>query len=194
MAATTRSKEIVKQALRELAQEEGATLGQVLSWAGGTPGADLITAGGGSISPVHCVLAHDASLDVRTVGQHPILWDALYDNYWDFNTLLSIPAGMGLSFSFDGSSADITTTEAGVWALSYQAAVVQDDTWEGQLDTGVGVAALPRSADVTRASLVTNVVALPSDIALSQVVTTTLQATANPFSLASFYLLITRIG
>ena len=31
MAATTRSKEIVKQALRELAQEEGATLGQVLT-------------------------------------------------------------------------------------------------------------------------------------------------------------------
>lgn len=48
MAATTRSKEIVKQALRELAQEEGATLGQVLSWAGGVPGADLITAGGAS--------------------------------------------------------------------------------------------------------------------------------------------------
>lgn len=61
---TTRAAEIVRQGLRELAQAEGASVGQVLSWAGAEEGADLITAGGASFPP-EWVVTDAGSLEIR---------------------------------------------------------------------------------------------------------------------------------
>lgn len=48
---TTRAAEIVKQGLRELAQEEAASVGEVLAYAGAANGAELSTGGGASFPP-----------------------------------------------------------------------------------------------------------------------------------------------
>jgi len=157
--------------------------------------ADAAGGGGGGTAPVHCVIARDSSFDVRTVGDHPILWDALYDNYSDFGSLLAIPDDLGLGFAFDGSSGSIETTEAGVWSFTYQLRTNDDAAWHGTLNMGVGQAELDLGRDSTgMALIITNVLGLPSGVTLDHRVSTTTQATSDPYTIGSAYLLVTRLG
>lgn len=96
------------------------------------------SAGGGS-QPVACVLARDAAFDIRAAGNYDVLWDALYDNFWDLTPLVAIPAGLGLDFDFDGSSSLVVPTEAGFWTLSYFATRDQDIAWAGSFVIGIGI-------------------------------------------------------
>ena len=136
-----------------------------------------------------CLLSRDAALDIRPVGTHPILWDALYNNIWDFTPLAAIPAGLGLSFSFDGSSGTITTTTAGTWVFYYVFARGGDATYFGVLSTGLG------SNVWDEASSFRSVVAtLPSGAALDQAVVTSQLATSNPYNLTTCTIAIARIA
>lgn len=148
--------------------------------------------GAGSI--VSCVISRDNSIDVHDLDSHPFLWDALYDNYSDFNTLSSIPDGLGLTFAFDGSSADITTDEAGVWAFYYNLTMGPDDTWRGALDTRFGSHTIQVSATAGSSIVITQVLALPAALTFGPQLNTTVQATADPFNLGGAALIATRLG
>lgn len=89
------------------------------------PNVDVLAAlaargGGGGASPVSCYLKA-ASFSVTGVSSHPTLWTNLYDDPWNSNSLSAIPDGLGMAFVYDGSDATITTTEAGVWSLTFHA-------------------------------------------------------------------------
>jgi hypothetical protein len=73
--------------------------------------------GGASVGP-SCVLNINPGVDIHAVGTHDFLWNRLFDNRYDFNPLPAIPAGMGLTFFWDGTSAEITPTEDGVWSFT----------------------------------------------------------------------------
>lgn len=148
-----------------------------------------LTPSGGS-QAVHCVLARDNPFDVRTVGDHPILWDALYDNYMDFNTLLSIPDGLGLDFVFDGTSADIETTEDGIWTFTYSLAPAGDNQWGGVLHLGMTFMTI-RPGETF---LVSGTFGLASGTTLPIRIQVSSQAANNPFELGNTYCIITRVG
>jgi hypothetical protein len=148
-----------------------------------------------SIPLVSCVIARDAPLDVRTVADHPILWDALYDNYEDFGVLAAIPSGLGLTFTFNGSAATITTTTAGVWAFTYTGmTLAQDATWLGALDTRFGGQQLDVTGGSGLVAIVAQTLKLPSGVAFGPQVSVSAQATANPYALGNAYLIATRLG
>lgn len=165
------------------------------------PNVDVLAAiasrggGGGGFAPVSCVIARDAATAIRTVGDHAILWDALYDNYSDFNTLDDIPDGLGLDFAFDGSSAEITTTTAGVWAFSYTGIVLQaDNAWQGSFDTRFGAEAPQVSPGVGDSILPAVTLALPSGVTFGPRFSTSTQATEPTYACANVYLIATRLG
>jgi hypothetical protein len=148
-----------------------------------------------SIPLVSCVIARDAALDVRTVADHPILWDALYDNFSALGVLAAIPAGLGLSFVFNGSSATITTTTAGVWSFTYTGmSLSQDATWLGALDTRFGAQQFDVSNGAGLVALVSQTLALPSGVAFGPQVSVSAQATAGAYTLSNAYLIATRLG
>ena len=90
----------------------------------------------GGSQPVSCMIANLSFL-VDDVGTYDIKWDHLWDNIWDENILSEIPDGLGLSFSFDGTDATITTTEAGTWAFSFDVHIGVDDNWKGYFHTSM---------------------------------------------------------
>ena len=99
-----------------------------------------------------------------------------------------------LSFTFDGFSADITTTSAGIWSFAYNINRSSDDTWAGRLQTaGLGrdfpLIAATSDAD----TVVTDVLALPSGLTITPRFDVETQATANPYT-AHVYLSIVRLG
>jgi hypothetical protein len=150
------------------------------------------TPSGGSL--VSCLLTRDANLDIHGAGNHAMNWDGLYDNTWDFNPLAAIPAGLGLTFTFNGTSGTITTTAAGIWAFSCALARTDDATWEGLYDNGVGRQAVWPGVSVASAPLLTSdVVALPSGAALPALISSSVGATANPYNITA-QLSIVRLG
>lgn len=149
---------------------------------------------GGGIAPVTCVLARDNGFDVRLAGSYPILWDALYDNYWDFTPLAAIPAGLGLTFAFGGTSANMTTTAAGTWGLAYAVSANADATWTAALDTGFGTVSLPPAAQASSQLLTTVVLTLPTAVTLSPNIVTHVAATTNPYPLNGVSCIITRLA
>lgn len=153
---------------------------------------DLGGAGGSSV--VSCVLAREAAMNIRTANTYPILWDTLYDNAWDQNTLGSIPAELGLSFVFDGSSAAIETTEAGTWIFT--ASVYRPGTaeaWEGSFDLGVARAADLMGHTFAARSIVEQTLTIPSGASFSPQITVDVGSATNPYQ--AFVLMpITRIA
>lgn len=147
-------------------------------------------AGGATV--ISCLLARDANLDIHDVGNHEILWDALYDNPWDWNTLLAIPDGLGLSFAFDGTADDVTTTEDGVWAFTLQIATAGDQDWRGGMNAGPQQTGLA-FAFGEKQQIITQVVPLSSGSTVPWRIATSTQATADPFN-ATAYLTIVRLA
>ena len=149
----------------------------------------VISGGRSGFAPVSVVLTR-SSLDIHAAGTYPLLWDGLADNVWDFNTLSALPAGLGLSLAFDGSSGNITTTTNGVWSFALYGGLGVDTAWTGSLTlpfsaAGSGVFA---SANVNAGEPVTSeTVALASgDGAAVAKLATVHAATANPYNVGPF--------
>lgn len=145
-----------------------------------------------------CVLQKTGNLDVHALGNHALLWTRLADNQWDSNALTAIPAGLGLTFLFDGTSATLTTTEAGVWVFNLGISMsAADAAWRGAVGDGIGLLSSEVPAMVGANSFdaeVTGIGALPAGATGNPVVNTTVAATANPYNLSSAFLAITRLG
>ncbi len=147
--------------------------------------------GGGGASVVSCLLICQAgTIDISGPATPvPVLWDGLVDNTWDFNTLTEIPAGLGLDFTFDGSSADIETTEAGTWAFAASVSRNADDTWEGDFDIGFG-----RAQDwLSPHLLTTDVLTLPSGVTRTVGIHVSANSTAETYT-ATAQLSIVRLA
>lgn len=156
----------------------------------------------GGSQPVACLLACNTNFNVHDAGAHDVLWDALYDNFWDFNPLASIPDGLGLTFAFDGSSSLIVPTEAGTWALSYFAERVADTNWGGEFAVGgVGLSfpfVQPRIGTGTSQGtpfMAGSLTApLPSGTQLTHQVVTDNAASSAPSNVVQVFLSIVRLG
>lgn len=135
-------------------------------------------------SVVSCVLARDAGLDIKSQADHPILWDALYNNIEDFTALTAIPAGLGLTFLFNGTSANITTTTAGVWAFTYSMSFVADATVITALDTRFGLQTAGVNASTGPNLTVAQVVALPTGLTFAPQMSTTTAATGASYTVS----------
>lgn len=149
---------------------------------------------GPGITMPTCVLQATAT-DIHLVASHPLLWDALLDNPYNFNPITAIPDGLGLTFLFNGTSAVIATTEAGTWSFSLAVAFAQDAAWTGLLGldqsaamelSGIGNVPNPRLA-------ISEVVTYPAAAGFTPQVVTDTQSTANPLN-ASAILTIVRLG
>lgn len=157
---------------------------------------------GGGFTPVSCLLARDADFDIKAIGDYDVLWDALYDNYWDLNPLAAIPAGLGLAFAVNGSSSLVAPTEAGVWAFSYFGERAADVGWAGSLRLGFGIN-LPWIQQLNAVGSANGypflngsiTVPLPSGTQIThQVATVTAAATGGPYVCAQMYLSIVRLA
>lgn len=155
-------------------------------------GTDTPVGGGGSSSVVSCVIARDGTVDIHDVGDHQIVWDALYDNYIEFNTLTEIPDGLGLDFAFDNTSAAITTTEAGVWSFVYNFTLSNDANWRGSFDTRFGGQKVDPGSNAP--TLVAHLLAIPSGSMFTPQFSTANAATADPYDVGGVYLIATRLG
>jgi hypothetical protein len=120
----------------------------------------------------------------------PLAWDVLMDNTVNFNTLTEIPDGMGLSFAFDGSSAQITATEDGAWWFQLDAVLAEDATFQGYIGLasidlgdgffGPGIVADDPNQDF--ANLVYGVVMkLPAGTVTNIFIKSTAAPTASPY-------------
>lgn len=144
--------------------------------------------GGGGFTPVGC-LATVSALDVHVATAHQLKWDGIADNYWDFNSLGAIPAGLGMAFAFDGSDGTLTTTVAGVWAFTLIAVMPEDAGWQGQLSFPF-VSGGPVTADVNRYDAPVTLVAaqtlqLPAGAADVARIVTGVISTANPYTISA---------
>ncbi len=152
---------------------------------------------GGYQPAVSCVLAA-AAVDVHVISDGLWVWDAIYDNVVDFDALAAIPDGLGMEFAFDGSSADLAPTEAGVWAFTVEIVFVDgpDATWAGQIQmpfSGNRRRVVQTVDDGTPSTGATEILAVPADAFASQgKLSTTANATANPYRVNA-YLALTRL-
>lgn len=139
---------------------------------------------GGGFQPVSVIAATAAGIDVHAAANVPVHWTEIADNEWDFNTLAALPAGLGISFAFDGSSATMTTTVAGVWAFSYAVSFPMDATYLGQIGLPYSsfqtVTAGLSAASAFPACAAT--VELPAGAASTCSIVTLVGATANPYT------------
>jgi hypothetical protein len=147
---------------------------------------------------VGCVLAMTTWQDIHAAGVHPLRWDQLYDNMFDQNPLAALPAGIGLTASFDGSDNTITTTEAGVWAFTTRLMLeAADPDWLGLYTDGVIGTAMYRFGVAAGASplmLIPAVAALPSGAILQTAVITDTPASVSPYNLTLAYCAIVRLS
>lgn len=143
---------------------------------------------------VSCVLAREADITVTDVANYDVDWDKLYDNLWDQNELLAIPAGLGLDFDFDGSADLVVPTESGVWSLSYFGTRDPDDTWSGSVRLG-GIGINIPWADIIVTPFMSGAFtgALPAGTQLTNQVATT-RAGTTPTKVTQVYLSIVRIA
>lgn len=152
--------------------------------------------GGGGSQPVTCQLLVTA-LDVSAATSHALVWDAIQDNPWDENALLAIPAGLGMSFAFDGTDSTLTTTEAGTWALSLYLTGAGDIDWYGHYDDGLWgqhqiVGSTYGAVTSNPRCIVSQVMKLPSGAQLQPAIVTDIAADASQTIDAS--LLLTRLA
>jgi hypothetical protein len=124
------------------------------------------------------------------------MFDMLSDNEWEFNALTAIPSGLGLSFAFDGSSANITTTAAGTWAFTFAFATPGADAGIRGVTTlpfaGYGSQFGPIAGGIT-AGLAGTVLALPAGASSAAGINVLVGATANPYTVFP-NLCIVRLG
>jgi hypothetical protein len=171
--------------------DPGATVGDVLTVQSDQ---SIAAAPGGGSQPVTCQLLAPG-IDVSAVDAFPLLWSALQDNPWDENTLTEIPAGLGLTFAFDGTSNVLTTTAAGTWALSLALiGGAADVTWEGHYDDQLwGQAVLVKGGGILGPlALITPVMKLPSGAQLQPTIVTDHVAASTQTIDAS--LIVTRLA
>lgn len=172
---------------------------------GATPGdvptaqadGSLAMAPGGGSQPVSVTLYQDANVDIASGSAVYVSWDTIYDNAYDRNELGNLPAGIGLALVGD----TLTTTEAGVWALTLlNVGLPQDDTWEGDitldnLQLGVqSVPVYPLGTTGDRRMSVSETLALPAGVGISTGFLTITPPTANPYNVSGFYLEIVRLA
>jgi hypothetical protein len=148
--------------------------------------------GGGAVG---CTLRRSA-LNIHDSANYPISFDALVDNLWNTNPLAAIPDGLGLSFSFDGSSPDFLTTEDGVWSFSLFARGNSDDaTWKG--DTQIPFIEVSSHFDFVGSqygSVLSSTFSMPAGTGVDQcVISTNTDATHDPFAV-TLDLIIVRLG
>jgi len=142
----------------------------------------VVSGGSGGFSPVS-VVAVFSPIDVHAVANYPIKWTSITDNEWDFNALTALPDGIGLTFAFDGSDGTITTTAAGVWAFSLFASGAADAAIRGQITGIVGSTPFGPMVPVAAGLSKVSVVALPSGATPNCQISTSVQATANPYNM-----------
>lgn len=143
----------------------------------------------GGSPPVVSVILRAQNLDVSGAGGVPCKWDLAADNFWDFNSLPSLPAGIGLTAAIDGSSSSITPTEAGVWAFSYEFLTTAGSPTISLTD-GVGWFTGIQSAGGKGAC--STVLALPLGSVVQPGISNV--SGADPGALAAVYLSIVRLG
>lgn len=163
--------------------------------------AEVASEAGGGFTPVACLLAREADFNVHDVAGYPVLWDALYDDLWNQEPLMSIPDGLGLTFAFDGSSSRVTAAEAGVWAFSYYAIRQVDASlacrlvlggigpnfpWVQQNNAGSPVVDPYIAASLT--------LSLPAGAHIDHTIETLVVATANPHNVQQVQLTIVRLA
>lgn len=166
----------------------GGATGDVLTQqADGTYAPDAPT---GS-TPVACYVTA-SSVAVATVAQHPVLWSALFDNAYDQNALMAIPAGLGMTFDFDGSDATITTTTAGTWALTFGFVVAPDATFAATVRDSVNVSATLVATGGDFIASLAPTYPLPSGASFAPLVETTTGATGA--AVAAVSLTIVRLA
>jgi hypothetical protein len=139
----------------------------------------------GGFTPVTVYL--DTGLfDIHDAGVHALKWTVAHDNPWDYNVLLSLPAGLGLTTAINGTGdGSITTTEAGTWAFSLVAGVAGDVTWTGSLRLDDNTSAAQSGNGAVNGSPRMNVaqtVYYPSGAAFTPAFVTVSAATADPYN------------
>lgn len=143
---------------------------------------------GSGVGP-SCVLLRVANLDIHAVGSAPVLWDALVDDIYNQNVLTSLPSGLGLTATFDGTSETIATTEAGVWAFTFRvsASPGADANIRGHMVDGFGGSAAPFGPIQASKQFptLTVVYALPSGAFGLMLIVTTIAAAANPYNVTA---------
>jgi len=139
--------------------------------------------GGGGFTPVS-VVALMSAVDMHASNGYDVKWTGLIDNVYDANTLTSIPAGLGISFAFDGSNATLTTTTAGVWNFTLLVAPFDTDTqWRAAIHnvlTGFNPQ-IPTSVDQTFSGQDVGSFALPSGASWSYQIEVTEDSVLNPY-------------
>jgi hypothetical protein len=140
--------------------------------------------GGGGSTPVAANLALDSDIDIHASGNFLLKWDNLVDNEWDYDTIGALPAGLGLDASFDGSNANITTTESGIWTFTGALVLVTgaDASIRGYVTLPFAGFATPFGPVDSEISLsICQAFNLPSGATSQMGVTVTADASANPY-------------
>lgn len=151
--------------------------------------------GGSGFDPVCVYLQQIAPIDINGSGAHLIKWDRALDDPWSFNTLTSLPAGLGITTAIDGTDGSLTTTEAGVWAFTLLMGLPADATWAGLLTLDDNTQARQQSVPATVGSsfVVQETIKYPAGAVLIPQVGTQTPATATPYN-ANPSLVIVRLA
>jgi hypothetical protein len=153
--------------------------------------------GGAGFTPVTVMVQNAASVDAHAAGTYAFKPGAIFDNPFAQTPLVAIPAGLGISFPFDSSSATLTTTSAGVWAFTYTVFLHADASFVGSLNF-IGLDSIsqhiaPPAGAGGDGVVLTDVLAIPTGATGSFAITTTTGATANPYNV-DFQLEIVRLA
>jgi hypothetical protein len=154
--------------------------------------------GGGSLPPPTMVL-EVAGIDFAAQADHLLTFDAAYDNQVDFNSITEVPAGMGLTAAFDGSTGNLIPTENGAWSfvigLGSIGSAVADATLLLQLQSGFGLIFNQWAPGSTVLSLpsYSEVVYVTTGSHQNLRVNTLVAATGGTYIL-SFYVVVTRLA
>lgn len=174
------------------------SVGQLLTATGPTTAEFQDPPASGGSQPVSVAAKIGSGLDLHLSGAHPLKWAELCDNAYDLNTISELPDGLGLSFAFDGSSATITTTEAGTWSFTVGAYLLQpDETWGGYLLSawsGTFQQPLVAPGDQTPLGVLASVFELPAGAVGDFLIVVSPDATTDPYPLARAIMAITRLA
>lgn len=143
------------------------------------------------------VVLECTGLDLHDAGSHPLKWTHAYDNGYDYNTILALPAGIGVTAAFDGSDETITTTEAVTLALTLAVNVPGDVTWDGNVIAEQNFPAqMKMTALASRSNVLTvgGMFTYPVGATIAPTIVTSTVATGDPHTLEFAELLIVRLG
>ena len=138
-------------------------------------------------------------IDFAAQASHVLTYTSAFDNQVNFNSISSVPAGMGLTAAFDGSSSAITATADGAWwfalGLTDNSQAVADATLLLQLQSGFGNLFVQWAPGSTVKSLPEygEIVYLTSGTSQNVRVTTETAATAGTYNMR-WYVVVTRIA